>query len=67
MNNDNKNNKDVEYTILGPWESDVEHGIISYLSPLGEHLMEAKVGDICDFTINGKEYNLTVKDIKAAL
>ena len=64
---DNRNNKDFSYVILGPWESNVEGGIISYLSPLGENLMDAKVGETRDFKINGNEYSLTVKDIKAAV
>jgi len=37
--------KIVEYTILGEVESDPNKGIISFESPLGIELMNAKVGD----------------------
>jgi transcription elongation factor GreA len=37
--------KIVEYTILGEVESDPNKGIISFKSPLGIELMNAKVGD----------------------
>ncbi|MBO4319658.1 MAG: transcription elongation factor GreA, partial [Treponema sp.] len=63
---DNIANKDVTYTILGPWESDPNQGIISYLSPLGEHLLDATVGENRTFNINTNNYNLTVTSIVPA-
>ena len=63
---DNIANKDVTYTILGPWESDPNQGIISYLSPLGEHLLDATVGENRTFNINTNSYNLTVTSIVPA-
>lgn len=57
---------DVVYTILGPWESNADEGIISYLSPLGNNLLDSKVGDSLKFTINEHPYDFTVKAIKAA-
>ncbi|MBP5358027.1 MAG: transcription elongation factor GreA [Treponema sp.] len=63
---DNIANKDVTYTILGPWESDPNQGIISYLSPLGEHLLDATVGENRTFSINTNSYNLTVTSIVPA-
>lgn len=33
------------YTILGPWDIDIEKGIISYLSPIGKGLLEKKAGE----------------------
>jgi len=35
----------VEYSILGPWDADHEHGVISYLSPFAQILIGRKVGD----------------------
>lgn len=55
-----------EFTLLGPWESDPENGIISYLSPLGRELQNAKPGDSLSFTINEREYSYTVKAITRA-
>ena len=62
----NDDGKEEKYTILGPWESDPDAGIISYMSPFGNELMDKKVGDTAVFTINEHNYNYTVKDISAA-
>jgi len=56
-------NKDEKYTILGPWESDPENGVISYMSPFGNELLDAKVGESLEFTINEHQYHYTVKGI----
>ncbi|MCQ2573845.1 MAG: transcription elongation factor GreA [Treponema sp.] len=63
---DNTTGADDVYTILGPWESDPDQGIISYMSPFGSKLMDKKVGDKLSFTINEHKYDYTVKAIKAA-
>lgn len=65
LHNEDKN-KDEVYTILGPWESDPDHGIISYMAPFGNKILDAKVGEKLHFTINDYEYNYTVKSIKVA-
>ncbi|MCR5289175.1 MAG: transcription elongation factor GreA [Treponema sp.] len=59
-------NQDEKYTILGPWESDPDKGIISYMSPFGNALMDHKVGDELSFTINDHKYSFKVKSIAAA-
>jgi transcription elongation factor GreA len=55
-----------EYTILGPWESDPDHKIISYLSPFGGALLNKKVGEKFDFSINDEKISYVVKAISAA-
>ena len=62
----NIENKDEEYTILGPWESDPENNIISYMSPFGNAILDKKVGDNVKFTINEHNYDFTIKDIQKA-
>ena len=57
--------EEEEYTILGPWESDPDNKIISYMSPFGNALMNAKEGDELNFEINEQNYTYTVKGIKA--
>ena len=52
-----------EYTILGPWESQPDQNIISYLSPLGNELLNHTVGENLNFTINEREYDYTIEDI----
>ncbi|MCR5724709.1 MAG: transcription elongation factor GreA, partial [Treponema sp.] len=58
--------KEETYTILGPWESNPENGIISYMSPFGNAVIDHKVGDDLSFTINEHKYSYTVKSIKLA-
>jgi transcription elongation factor GreA len=58
--------KDEEVTILGAWESNPDEGIISYRSPLGNKLLDAKVGQELKFDINRQEYDYKVLSITAA-
>ena len=62
----NDNGKDEEYTILGPWESDPDNNVISYMSPFGNAILDKKVGESVQFEINEHKYNYTVKDIRKA-
>lgn len=34
------------FTLLGPWDIDIDKGIISYLSPVGKGLLNKKAGDV---------------------
>jgi transcription elongation factor GreA len=54
------------YTILGPWESDPANMIISYLSPLGNELLNHTKGEELSFIINERAYNYRVEDISIA-
>jgi transcription elongation factor GreA len=58
-------NKDETYTILGPWESDPDNNVISYMAPFGNAILDRKAGEKFSFTINERKYNYTVKEIKA--
>jgi transcription elongation factor GreA len=55
-----------EYTVLGPWESNPEQSVISYLSPLGSKLYNHKEGEELEFTINDRKYNYRVENIDVA-
>ena len=63
---DNDSGKEETYTILGPWESDPDNNVISYMSPFGNAVLNRKAGETATFTINEHKYNYTVKDIKKA-
>ena len=63
---DNIGNKDEVYTILGPWESDPDNNIISYMSPFGNAILDKKVGDTAKFVINEHNYDFTIKAINKA-
>ena len=62
----NLENKDEVYTILGPWESDPDNNIISYMSPFGNAILDKKVGDTAKFTINEHNYDFTIQAINKA-
>lgn len=57
--------KTEEYTILGPWESDPENRIISYLSPFGGTILNKKVGEKFEFSINEEKISYLVNAISA--
>jgi transcription elongation GreA/GreB family factor len=59
----NNDDKEETYTFLGPWESDPENNVISYLSPFGAELRGHKVGEKLKFVINDQKYDYTVKEI----
>jgi len=54
------------FTILGPWESDPDKGIISYMSPFGNAILNKREGDKINFTINERDYDYTIESITAA-
>jgi transcription elongation factor GreA len=62
-----KSGKKEEYTILGPWESDPENKIISYLSPFGGAVLNKTVGEEFDFSINDEKVSYAVEEISTAL
>ncbi len=54
------------YTILGPWESDPDVNVISYLSPLGKKLYNHKPGDTLTFSIHDRNFQYRVEKIELA-
>jgi len=62
----NSTGEKEEYTILGPWESDPDNKIISYMSPFGNAILNGKVGEKISFTINERDFEYTVVSIEAA-
>lgn len=49
------------YTILGPWEADVDNQVISYQSQMAQAMSGHKIGD--SFTFRDEEYK--IKDLKS--
>ena len=41
------------FTILGAWDSDPDHGVISYLSPMAQALIGHKPGEEVEFEMDG--------------
>ena len=58
-----ESNATEQYLILGPWESDPNRNIISYLSPLGAELWNHRTNDELQFTINNKDFRYRIDSI----
>jgi transcription elongation GreA/GreB family factor len=54
-----------QFTILGAWDSEPEKGIISYLSPVAQALLNHKVGDQVEFEIHGVRHQHRIDAIEA--
>ncbi len=53
------------FTILGAWDSDPDHGVISYLSPVAQALMGHKVGEEVNFELNLVQKRYRLESIEA--
>ena len=58
-------NHGEEYVILGAWDGEPDKGIISYLTPLGQALLNHKVGDEVEFDLEGARKKLRIDMINA--
>jgi transcription elongation GreA/GreB family factor len=58
-------NQRESFTILGAWDSDPDHGIISYLSPVGGALLNHKPADEVEFELHGAKHRHRIEKIEA--
>ncbi len=58
-------NNAEKFTILGAWDSEPDHGIISYLTPIAQALLNHKVGDAVDFEMEQTKKKFRVNTITA--
>jgi len=63
--NETAQRKEV-FTILGPWESDPNNNIISYLSPLGNAILNKTEGEKFEFAINQERVSYLIEQITTA-
>jgi transcription elongation GreA/GreB family factor len=56
-------NQSEAFTILGAWDSDPDKGIISYLTPVGQSLLNHKVGDEVEFELHGAKRRHRIEKI----
>jgi transcription elongation GreA/GreB family factor len=54
------------FTILGAWDFDLEKGIISYLSPIAQNMLNKGVGDEVEFEFDGVQNRYRIQSIEAA-
>jgi transcription elongation GreA/GreB family factor len=57
-------NQRERFVVLGAWDSDPDKGVISYLSPVAQGLMNHKVGDEVEFEIYGARHKHRIEDIE---
>jgi len=57
-------NEPETFTILGAWDSEPDKGIISYLSPVAQALLNRKVGDEVEFEVHGAKHRHRVEKIE---
>jgi len=53
------------FTILGAWDSEPEKGVISYLSPVAQALLNRKIGEEVEFEFEGATKHFRVESIEA--
>ena len=53
------------FTILGAWDSDPDKGVVSYLSPVAQSLLNKKVGEEVEFEIHGVRHRHRIESIEA--
>ena len=53
------------FSILGAWDSDPDKGVVSYLTPLAQALMNKKVGDEVEFEMDGSKKRYRIESIEA--
>jgi len=53
------------FTVLGAWDFDAEKGIISYLTPVGQALLNRKVGEEVEGEVDGAKHRHRIEKIEA--
>ena len=56
-------NQQETFTILGAWDSEPDKGVISYLSPVAQSLLNRKVGDEVEFEFHGAIHRHRIQKI----
>lgn len=52
------------FTILGAWDFDADKNIISYLTPVGQALLNRSVGDVVEFELHGAQHRHRIDRIE---
>jgi transcription elongation GreA/GreB family factor len=57
--------KNEVFTVLGAWDFDAEKNIISYLTPVGQALLNRKVGEEVESEVDGSKHRHRIEKIEA--
>lgn len=58
-------NQTETLTILGAWDDDADKGIISYLTPVAQALLNKKVGESVEYEVHGVRHHHRIDNIEA--
>src|SRR6185436_1179697 len=58
-------NQPETFTVLGAWDFDAKKGIISYLTPVGQALLNRKVGEEVEAEVDGVRHRHRIERIEA--
>jgi len=58
--------KEKNYIILGPWDADIDRGIISYLAPVGRGLLGKKAGATVEIELPDGKISYEILSIEVA-
>ena len=59
-------NQPDTFTILGAWDSDPDKGVVSYLTPLAQALLNKKPGEEVEFEMDGTKKRYRIDGIEVA-
>lgn len=61
---DLSSNQSESFLVLGAWDSDPDKGVVSYLSPVAQALLNRKIGDEVEFEIHGATHRHRIEGIE---
>ena len=61
---DLNSNKTETFTVLGAWDFDADKGVISYLTPVGQAMLNRKVGDEVEAEVGGAKHRHRIEKIE---
>jgi transcription elongation GreA/GreB family factor len=61
---DLETNQPETFTVLGAWDSEPDKGIVSYLSPIAQSLLNRKVGEQVEFEVHGVRHQHRIEAIE---
>jgi transcription elongation GreA/GreB family factor len=56
-------NNTENFTVLGAWDSEPEKGVVSYLSPIAQSILNRKVGEEVEFEVHGVKHRHRIESI----
>lgn len=57
-------NHPEQFTILGAWDSEPDKGVVSYLSPMAQALLNHKIGDEVEFEVHNVQHHHRIDAIE---